>query len=88
MREAYEHVAARTGNWRGRKAHSVPLSRIADLLPAWLGGSRAPLVFFCRSGGRSARAAECLQRLGYPNAWHVSGGLPLESVREQEPVAA
>ncbi len=88
VREAYEHVAARSGNWRGRKAHSVPLSRLADRLPLWLAGAGAPLVFFCRSGGRSARAAECLQRLGYQHAWHVSGGMPLDSVQVEESVAA
>jgi cysteine sulfinate desulfinase/cysteine desulfurase-like protein/rhodanese-related sulfurtransferase len=88
VREAYEHVAARTGTWHGRKTLSVPLSRLADRLPLWLGAAQNPLVFFCRSGGRSARAAECLQRLGYPNAWHVSGGLPLESARRQESIAA
>ena len=76
VREAYEHLAARAGLWHGRLAQSVPLSRLADRLPAWLGGDQTPLVFFCRSGGRSARAGECLQRLGYTNAWYVSGGLP------------
>ena len=80
VREAYEHMAARAGSWHGHAAQSVPLSRLADRLPAWLGGDQAPLVFFCRSGGRSARAGECLQRLGYGNAWHVSGALPAGAV--------
>ena len=74
VREAFEHAAAGEG-WRGRTADSVPLSRLANRLPDWLGGAQRPLVFFCRSGGRSARAAHCLHRLGYANAWHVSGGL-------------
>jgi cysteine desulfurase len=78
VREAYEHAAARSGAWHGRRAHSVPLSRLADRLPGWLKGEQTPLVFFCRSGGRSARAVECLQRLGYRNAWAVGGALPLE----------
>jgi cysteine desulfurase len=88
VREAYEHAAARGGAWQGRKAHSVPLSRLADCLPGWLKGEHKPLVFFCRSGGRSARAVECLQRLGYRNAWHVSGALPQESARRRDSVAA
>ncbi len=79
VREAYEHVAAAAGAWRGRKTHSVPLSRLADRLGTWLSGERRPLVFFCRTGGRSARAAECLQRLGYQEAWHVVGGLSFSS---------
>jgi len=76
VREAYEHAAG-AGGWQGRAAHSVPLSRLADRLAVWLRAEQRPLVFFCRSGGRSARAAACLQRLGYRNAWHVSGGLNL-----------
>jgi cysteine desulfurase len=88
VREAYEHAAARGGAWRGRLAHSVPLSRLADRLPGWLKGEHKPLVFFCRSGGRSAKAVECLQRLGYRNAWHVSGALPQESAQQRGGVAA
>lgn len=83
VREAYEHVAAGAGTWQGRVAHSVPLSRIADRLAAWLcSAERRPLVFFCRSGGRSAKVAACLHRLGYQNAWHVTGGLALNSSKE------
>lgn len=89
VREAYEHVAAGASAWHGRKAHSVPLSRLADRLPVWLGGEQRPLIFFCRTGGRSARAAECLQRLGYQAVWHVAGGLTLASARKGEvPLAA
>jgi cysteine desulfurase len=89
VREAYEHMAAGAGAWRGRQAHSVPLSRLADRLAVWLRGERRPLVFFCRSGGRSAKAAACLHRLGYHNAWHVTGGLALESPTEGRlPIAA
>lgn len=82
VREAYEHVAAGAGTWQGRTAHSVPLSRIADRLAVWLRtGERKPLVFFCRTGGRSAKAAACLHRLGYQDAWHVTGGLALKSAQ-------
>ncbi len=82
VREAYEHVAAGAGSWQGRTAHSVPLSRIADRVAVWLrDGKRRPLVFFCRTGGRSAKAAACLHRLGYQDAWHVTGGLALNSAQ-------
>ncbi|MES2902363.1 MAG: aminotransferase class V-fold PLP-dependent enzyme [Pseudomonadota bacterium] len=75
VREPFEHAAAATSAWRGRTAHSVPLSRLVDRLAVWLRAEQRPLVFFCRSGARGAKAAHCLQRLGYRNAWHVTGGL-------------
>jgi rhodanese-related sulfurtransferase len=75
VREAYEHAA---GGVAGLPAVSVPLSRFAAHLPAWLGrNDSAPLVFFCRSGNRSARAAECLRRHGYRQAYHLAGGVAL-----------
>ena len=86
VRESYEHAAARTVQWRGRATRSVPLSRLADSLPAWLRGEQPPLVFFCRSGGRSVKAAECLQRLGYQNAWYVDGGLPVTVAQQNEAI--
>lgn len=89
VREAYEHVAAGAGAWRGRKAHSVPLSRLADQLSVWLRGEQRALVFFCRSGARSAKAAECVRRLGYNDAWHVAGTLAFDSATAQRlPIAA
>ncbi len=89
VREAYEHLAASAGSWRGRQVHSVPLSLLADRQPGWLQGEQRPLIFFCRSGGRSARAAACLQRLGYQAVWHVEGSLSLSSARKEGvPLAA
>jgi len=79
VREPFEHVAAGAGSWHGRQAQSVPLSRLADRLGTWLRSEQRPLVFFCRSGGRSAKAAQCLHRLGYRNAWHVAGSLSFNS---------
>lgn len=81
VREDFEHAAAGTAAWMGQAAQSVPLSRLAGALPGWLGGARAPLVFFCRSGNRSARAVQCLQRLGYAPAFHLSGGMALAGGR-------
>ncbi|WP_342120173.1 aminotransferase class V-fold PLP-dependent enzyme [Pseudoduganella sp. OTU4001] len=77
VREAYEQAACIPG---GRTAQSVPLSRLAAFVPGWLASAeQAPLVFFCRSGNRSAKAAQCLRRLGYRNAFHLSGGIALAS---------
>ena len=55
----------------------MPLTRLAEQAAHWLRGEPKPLVLFCRSGNRSARAVHCLHRLGYPQAWHVAGGLAL-----------
>jgi rhodanese-related sulfurtransferase len=46
-------------------------------LDGWLATPGRPLVFICRSGNRSAKAALCLQRLGHAQAWTVTGGLAL-----------
>jgi rhodanese-related sulfurtransferase len=61
----------------GREAHAVPLSRLAEHLGQLLAAPRRPLLFVCRSGNRSARAALCLQRLGHAQAWSLAGGLAL-----------
>lgn len=76
VREPYEHAANGAPCCHGRVAESVPLSRLASRLPGWLHEAR-PLVFFCRAGNRSARAAQCAHRLGVANAWQMSGGLAL-----------
>jgi cysteine sulfinate desulfinase/cysteine desulfurase-like protein/rhodanese-related sulfurtransferase len=76
VREAREHAAG-APLLAGRMALNVPLSRLAGQLPRWLHGEPRPLVFFCRSGNRSAKAAQCLRQLGYAHAWHLAGGLAL-----------
>ncbi|HZV66202.1 MAG TPA: aminotransferase class V-fold PLP-dependent enzyme [Telluria sp.] len=80
VRESYEHAAGGLPGWPG-EVLSVPLSRLPQHLSGWLRGDHKPLVFFCRSGNRSARAAHCLHRLGYRNAWHVLGGVALAGPR-------
>ncbi len=77
VREAYEHAAGGGLGPGGRPAVSVPLGRLASRLGRWLREERVPLVFFCRSGNRSGKAAACLRRLGYRDAFHVAGGLAL-----------
>lgn len=75
VRELPEHAAA-CAQLRGRSAQHVPLSQLAGQAAHWLREPR-PLVFLCRSGNRSARAARLLRRLGHAQAWHVAGGLAL-----------
>jgi cysteine desulfurase len=77
VRELYEHAANGAPAWHGQAARSVPLSRLAGQLELWMHAAPRPLVFFCRAGNRSARAAQCAQRLGVANAWQVTGGLAL-----------
>jgi cysteine sulfinate desulfinase/cysteine desulfurase-like protein/rhodanese-related sulfurtransferase len=76
VREACESDAGSV-NLHGRAARAVPLSRLAEHLGHFLAAPHRPLVFVCRSGNRSARAALCLQRLGHAQAWSLAGGLAL-----------
>ena len=77
VREAYEHALTEAPVVPGHEPVSVPLTRLVGGLDTWLHGERRPLVFFCRSGNRSTKAAQCLRRLGYTQAWHLAGGLAL-----------
>jgi cysteine desulfurase len=80
VREAYEcAMGSKLELLDEAHARAVPLSRLADALPEWLAAPEKPLVFFCRSGNRSALATKCLRRLGHPNAFHLRGGLALFS---------
>jgi rhodanese-related sulfurtransferase len=77
VREPYEFAATIAPQPAGRVALSVPLSRLAEYASAWLHADPAPLVFFCRSGNRSMKAALCLRRLGHPKSYSLNGGLAL-----------
>lgn len=77
VREAYEQAACTASVFEACPVVSVPLSRLANFVASWLQQPQRPLVFFCRSGNRSARAAACLQRLGHASAWQLQGGLAL-----------
>jgi rhodanese-related sulfurtransferase len=76
VREACE-AAAGPLHLHGRETLKLPLSRLAEHLDALLAAPGRPLVFVCRSGNRSARAALCLQRFGHPQAWTVAGGIAM-----------
>ena len=77
VREACEHALG-TPLLHGRAAYSLPLSRLPEHA-AWLGRETRPLVFFCRSGNRSAQAAQLAQEHGHGNVRHLAGGLALLS---------
>ena len=89
VREAYEHAACSGTVFEGCAVHSVPLSRLAGQVAAWLQQPQRPLIFFCRSGNRSARAAACLRRLGHAAAWQLNGGMAMaEATRLPLAIAA
>jgi cysteine desulfurase len=89
VREAYEHAACAGTVFDACEVRSVPLSRLAGQVGAWLREPQRPLVFFCRSGNRSARAAACLRRLGHAAAWQLTGGMAMaEATRHRLAIAA
>ncbi|WP_425252796.1 aminotransferase class V-fold PLP-dependent enzyme [Janthinobacterium sp. NFX145] len=89
VREAYEHAACAATVFEGCEVRSVPLSRLAGQVAAWLQQPQRPLVFFCRSGNRSARASACLRRLGHGAAWQLNGGMAMaEATRHPLAIAA
>ena len=68
---------------------AIALSQLLLALPAWLAlPAETPVVFYCRSGNRSAQAAEALRRLGHEQAWSLAGGLALWRPEALQPVAA
>lgn len=79
VREPYEQrlgQAPELGTTVQREA--VALSGLPNALTRWLAlPAETPVVFFCRSGNRSAQAAQALRRLGHPQAWSLGGGLAL-----------
>jgi len=77
VRDAREHSVAGQVELHGRRALNVPLGSVAEHAAAWLGADPRPLLFVCRSGARSARAARTLRALGHPRACSLAGGFAL-----------
>lgn len=77
VRDVREHSVAGKVELHGRAALNVPLARVAEHAAAWLGADARPLLFVCRSGARSARAAQSLRALGHPRACSLAGGFAL-----------
>ncbi|MEW7850467.1 aminotransferase class V-fold PLP-dependent enzyme [Massilia aurea] len=76
VRDLREHSVAGDVRLHGRAVQNVPLACFAGHAPSWLGAT-APLLFVCRSGMRSARAAHALRAMGHPDAWSLVGGFAL-----------
>jgi len=69
VREPNENAAERIP-----EASLIPLSSFAGQIPAAPAGKRA-VVFHCRSGNRTGKAAELLCRSGYDEVYHLVGGI-------------
>ncbi len=67
VREPYEHDAGRIAG--ARHISFAELSGAAESLDR-----KKPVVFYCRSGGRSAIAAQAFRASGF-QAFNMSGGL-------------
>ncbi|MBQ5946178.1 aminotransferase class V-fold PLP-dependent enzyme [Massilia sp. ST3] len=76
VRDLREHGAGEA-RLHGRPAHNLPLARLAEHSGHFLHGERRPLLFVCRSGARSLRAARVLRQLGRGQTWCLAGGLAL-----------
>ncbi|RUP28681.1 MAG: aminotransferase class V-fold PLP-dependent enzyme [Curvibacter sp.] len=74
VRDPHEHLASGLTRIAGRPVQSVPLADLAQVLPRWL-GEPTPLLFFCRSGARSQRAAALALAQGHPEVGQLAGGL-------------
>ena len=81
VREPYEQrLAAGTSLVADVVSEYVALSNLLNALPGWLKlPAEVPILFYCRSGNRSAQAANALRRLGHARAWSLAGGLALWS---------
>lgn len=83
VREAHEFCFKQNWNAIGldQPPRNVPLGRLADFFAELLIDkhdlAQQQIVFVCRSGNRSSRAAEVAARLGVRNAVNLAGGLAL-----------
>jgi cysteine desulfurase len=90
VREPYEQRMGAAPSLGGEPwgAQAVALSGLADALPDWLLlPAGTPLLFFCRSGNRSAQAARLLRRLGHARSFSLAGGLALWPGLPAQPLA-
>jgi rhodanese-related sulfurtransferase len=51
----------------------VPLATVEEASASW--SREAPLLLICRSGARSAKAAQALARRGFTHLYHLAGGM-------------
>jgi sulfur-carrier protein adenylyltransferase/sulfurtransferase len=77
VREPHEYEVANIGG------ELIPLSTILDNVDRI--SHDKPVIFYCRSGARSASAVHALEKqLGYKNLYNLKGGI-LAWIREIDP---
>lgn len=54
-------------------AELVPLATVTSAAKSW--NTDTPILVVCRSGGRSARAAEALAQMGFGKIHNMTGGM-------------
>ncbi len=67
---------------------NIPLSHFTNFISGQLRGSNdhRDVIFLCRSGTRSSKAAEVFRRLNSSaRAWHIAGGIALENSHNRIP---
>jgi rhodanese-related sulfurtransferase len=57
------------------QARSIPLSELEEKLPTAIKNKNICVLFICKSGVLSMKAAKRAQKLGYANAHSVAGGM-------------
>ena len=94
VREPHEFRFAQ--DWAGLGLHSppenIPLTRLSNFLTRVISDQAQEeipdVIFLCRSGSRSSKAAEVMRRLGCDRVWHIKGGIALgrhhESIEHDE----
>lgn len=88
VREAHEFRFAQDWSALGLETppENIPLTRLSNFLMRILcddpHSADRDIIFLCRSGTRSSKAAEVVRRLGFDRAWHIKGGIALGTQRE------
>jgi cysteine desulfurase len=79
VRELYEQRLGLTPELgAGWRRQAVPLSTLVNAIPGWQArDADTSILLYCRSGNRSAKAAQALRRLGLQRVWSLAGGVAL-----------
>lgn len=56
-------------------AINIPLPEIKKNIGRYVQNKNRKILVYCEYGGRSAKAVETLNKLGYTNAYNLKGGL-------------
>ena len=87
VREPHEFRFAQDWSALGlaQPPENIPLTRLSDFLSRLLNEDEQQdrdIIFLCRSGSRSGKAAHVARRLGFERVWHIKGGIALGIQRE------